>query len=84
MTRAPWDLCEALHAATRIVSWMENAIDTDDVPPEHIWHHEDRIEEWFAAVKQRRSDRAKGLEPVPAADDDDEGLTNELVKGLRD
>lgn len=26
----------------------------EDVPPELIWHHDKRMEEWFEAVKERR------------------------------
>lgn len=55
---------------------------SDEVPPEHIWHHPDRLEEWFAGVKQRRKDAASGMEPVPEADEGTVG--NELTKGLRD
>lgn len=51
----------------------------EDVPPESIWHHEERLAEWFAAVQQRRTDRAKGYEPVPDADDD-EMTGNDLAK----
>lgn len=27
----------------------------DDVPPELIWGHETRMEEWFEGVKERRA-----------------------------
>ncbi len=57
---------------------------SDEVPPEHSGHHAGRLEEWFAAVKQRRKDAAAGLEPIPEADDDENTVTNELTKGLRD
>lgn len=26
----------------------------DEIPPEEIWHHSERTNEWFEAVKQRR------------------------------
>lgn len=55
----------------------------EEVPPEHIWHHHDRLEEWFAAVKQSRSDQMAGVESVPAADGDEEMLSNSLTKGWR-
>lgn len=55
----------------------------EDVPPERIWHHEERLGEWFEAVKQNRTARMRGGEAVPDADDGD-SVGNELAKGLRD
>lgn len=52
----------------------------DDVPDESIWHHPERLEEWWEAVKQRRE---KGWEDVPAAVDEEDGMTgNALVNDL--
>ncbi len=83
MTRAGWDLTEAIAAANAVLGMFE--LPEDDIPPAHIWHHQELLEEWFAAVKQRREDRIKGVETVPDADDDDDGvLVNQLAKGLRD
>jgi hypothetical protein len=57
----------------------------EDIPPPHLWHHRDRLDEWFAAVRQRRDDRIKGVESVPDATEDDENtIVNELAVGLRD
>lgn len=50
----------------------------DEVPSEDIWHHPQRLEEWFEAVKQRRE---TGMQPIEADDADMTG--NELTKGLR-
>ncbi len=83
MTRAGWDLIEAIGAGQTVLAWMERG--PDELPPPHIWHHAERLEEFFAAVKQRREDQMRGLESVPQATEDDEGsVTNELAKGLRD
>ncbi len=48
----------------------------DDIPDESIWGHPKRLEEWFEAVKQRRSH--PGMEPIT---DDESGdmMRNELV-----
>lgn len=81
MTRAGWDLVHAIGAATGVLGMLE--LPRDEVPPEHLWHHEERIEEWFAAVTQRRSDRLRGVESVPDADDDEGTVVNDLAKGLR-
>lgn len=55
----------------------------DDIPPEHLWHHAERMEEWWAAVEQRRKDRFSGVESVPDATDDEHTVVNELAAGLR-
>lgn len=53
----------------------------DEVPPENIWHHSKRLEEWFQAVKQKRKDGTSVEQPDG---DDEQGMTqNELTKGLR-
>lgn len=38
-----------------------------EVPDENIWHHPERLEEWWEAVKQRRE---HGLEPIETGGDD--------------
>ena len=53
----------------------------DDLPPEEIWHHDERLEEWFLAVKERREQRSQGMEPIPEATDVDM-TRNELVKEI--
>lgn len=55
------------------------AADPDEVPDENIWHHSQRLEEWFEAVKQRRE---TGMQPVEAVEDADM-TSNELTQGLR-
>lgn len=40
----------------------------DEVPDEAIWHHPQRLEEWFEAVEQRRR---TGMEPVDDAEESD-------------
>ena len=50
----------------------------DDVPPEEIWHHPTRLEEWFEAIKARRDAENSGMEQIP-----EEGMTqNELVADM--
>lgn len=50
----------------------------DERPPQNIWHHQARLEEWFEAVKQRRE---TGHRPIEAEDADMTGnqLTRELI-----
>lgn len=52
----------------------------DEVPDESIWHHSQRLEEWYEAVDQRRKE---GLQPID--DGGDDGLAqNDLTRGLKD
>lgn len=52
----------------------------DEVPDEKIWHHPEKLEEWFDAVKQRRENGMQAIESDP----DEWGDQNELTKGLRE
>lgn len=51
----------------------------DEVPDENIWHHSQRLEEWFEAVRHRRE---HGMEPIAQADEVDM-TENELARELR-
>jgi len=82
VTRAGWDLVEAINAATHVLGMLERP--EDEIPPPAIWHHSERLEEWFASVEQRRKDRVRGIERVPDADDDENTVVNQLAKGLRE
>ena len=52
-------------AALTVLGFLE--LPEDEVPPELIWHHEDRLDEWFEAVKERRKNPDSGppMEEVP-------------------
>lgn len=54
----------------------------EDQPPREIWHSSDRLKEWFDSVKQRREDKARGLEPIDdgPADDMTENAEAERLK----
>jgi len=54
----------------------------EDVPPEEIWHSEDRLREWFDSVRQRRDDKLRGYESVPEADEEEEMTGNTALAGL--
>jgi hypothetical protein len=54
----------------------------DEVPDEAIWHHEHRLEEWFAAIKQRRESGMRPVEDEPAeAGWAKNELTEQLIGG---
>lgn len=55
------------------------AINPEDIPDERIWHHPERLEEWFEAVKQRQQ---HGFEAVPSADEETGMTGNALVRDL--
>lgn len=58
----------------------------EEVPPEEIWHHNERLEEWFESVKQARSDRMRGDSAfdVPEADESPGMASNEEAAALRE
>lgn len=41
----------AVEAALSVIGYYE--LSEEDRPPQNIWHHGERLEEWFAAVKER-------------------------------
>lgn len=80
MTKAGWDLMEAVSAAMAVLGWFE--LPEDEVPPERYWHSPDLLDEWFEAAKRRRSNRAKGLESIEMPDGEDD-FVDEEVAALR-
>lgn len=52
----------AISAALQVLGFIE--LPEDEVPPEAIWHHDERMAEWFEAVKERREARSSGREPI--------------------
>ena len=53
----------------------------DEQPPEEIWHHGERMKEWFDAVKQRRKN--PDMQPINAGEDADvPTMKNELLDEL--
>jgi hypothetical protein len=45
----------------------------DDVPDELIWHHDERMKEWWDEVRERRKAGSSGrsdLEDVPTTDNE--------------
>ena len=59
-----------MNAAMAVLGMLE--LPEEDQPPMEIWHHQERLNEWFAAMKQRREDRMKGVEMEPIDDNDDD------------
>ena len=66
----------AISAGLTVLGYFE--LPSDEVPPEDIWHHPQRLEEWFEAVKQRRK---TGMQPIGDEESDMTGnaLTRELL-----
>lgn len=65
-------------AAVQVLNFFERP--EDEVPDENIWHHAQRLEEWFEACKQRQEN---GHQPIDEADDADM-TQNELAQQLRE
>jgi len=51
----------------------------DEVPPERIWHHSERLKEWFAAVKQRQE---TGQKPIDSEPDDAPMMQNQVLEEM--
>ena len=69
----------AITAALVVLGYYE--MPEEDQPDENIWHHPQRLEEWFAAVKQRREN---GMEPIDQGEDTDmesNALVREMMEG---
>lgn len=68
----------AISTAQQVLSFIE--LPEEDVPPEEIWHHDERMAEWFVAVKERREARSRGLEPI--SDVEADMTDNEIAEGV--
>lgn len=52
----------------------------NEQPDENIWHHPERLEEWFEAVERRRE---SGMQPIDEGEDTDmtqNALARELME----
>lgn len=67
----------AVQAALVVLNWYKN-YPKEDIPPEEIWHHEERLDEWFEALEERR--RHPEMERIP--EDDEPGERNEYLDEL--
>lgn len=47
-----------MSAALDVLGYFE--LPEEDTPPEEYWHYQDRLSEWFEAVKARREERYGG------------------------
>lgn len=65
----------AISSALVVLGYYDGG-NPDEVPDESIWHHPERLNEWFEACKQRRE---SGMEPVDSGDETDM-TTNEYVR----
>lgn len=67
---------------------MNSELGSDEIPPQRMWHHGERLEEWFASVSEQRIARMKGqdVEDVPEADerDDEFVIEDPEVRALRE
>ncbi len=67
---------------------MNSELSSEEIPPHRLWHHGERLEEWFAAISEQRMARMKGqdVEDVPEADerDDEFVIEDPEVRALRE
>lgn len=78
MNEAGWDLALAISEALAVLGFLE--LPSEDQPDPSIWHHRERLDEWFAGAKQRREDRANGLTMTPIGEDEPGMTSNEYAR----
>jgi hypothetical protein len=49
----------------------------DERPPDNIWHHNERLKEWFEAVKERRKN--PDMQPIGEYEGDGPMMRNEYL-----
>jgi hypothetical protein len=86
VTRWPWFLVQAMQRGMQVASWMEN-LPTEEQPPQEIWHHQERLKEWFERIKGERerkysSNPQDDWEPVPGTETIEFDVSDD-VKSLR-
>lgn len=52
----PYDLSIAIDQAYRICGWQEN-LQSDEMPPQWMWHLDWEIEAWFIDVQRMREEK---------------------------
>ena len=70
----PYDFQEAVDQAYRIISWLDN-LPSKEIPPIWMWPFDNKVNEWFEAVKQSRD------EGGPGPGEEGNMMQNELTKG---
>lgn len=77
-------MVQAVNLALAVISWFEN-LPQDELPPRHIWWSEERLDEWFELVRERRKEDSSGRRKRSPYDDaDDAPMTqNEYVAQVR-
>lgn len=61
----PWDLSMAIQEAMIVLGYFERL--EEEQPDPLIWHHSERLEEWWEAIRLRKESERSGVarEPVP-------------------
>lgn len=72
----------AVTEALQVLGYFES-LQSEEVPPRRYWHNQERLTEWFDAVKEKRTMRAQGMEPIDEVEEGSEMVENELARGLR-
>lgn len=77
MLNCPHDLSMAITGALITLGYLE--LPEDEAPDESIWHHPERMEEWWEAVKERR----KNPDMVPIENESADMTQNEVTAKYR-
>lgn len=86
VTSWPWYFVHAVQRGLQIASWMEN-LPSEEQPPPEIWHHNERLTEWFDRIKAERkqkysSNSNEEWESVPGTETVEFDIADE-IKELR-
>lgn len=74
---------QAVAKGLQVQSWLEN-LPSDEMPPQHIWHHSAELDAWFERVKADRERKYSTApngdqwEEVPGAETVDFDVSDEL------
>lgn len=79
----PQDLVVAIEHAYKILSWHENMVNKEDIPPEWMWSLDWELEVWFLEL-QRKREAAGTPAGGGAVVEDAPMMQNELAAGLRE
>ena len=67
----------AVQAALTVINYYQAP--PDEVPPQEIWHHQERLDEWFESMKQNREARSRGMEPITEVPQEKNELADRLL-----
>lgn len=72
---------QAVSKGMQVQGWLEN-LPPDEMPPQEIWHHNERLEAWFDKLKtdreQKYASSGQEFESVPGTETIEYDLSEEI------